>query len=182
MNGRQSLNNTTPYQTPSPAPYYLRRQNKSSIFAMSDSKLERKSQQQLKRSIQDDCKDTSDSTRNENNVSVSIRVRPLNSRERNPENANIPIIVNSENNTIKVKDKNSDSFLEFAFDNCFNSTKPSSPDYVSQEKVYLSVGKPLFEKIFNGNNVCVFCYGQTGSGVCLNDEIVLRTYFKKLIF
>ena len=139
---------------------------------MSDSKLERKpQQQQLKRSIQDDNKESSSTARNENStarnensVSVAIRVRPLNSRERNPENVNLPVMVNSENNTIKVKDKNSDSFLEFAFDHCFNSTKPSSPDYVSQEKVYLSIGKPLFEKIFNGNNVCVFAYGQTGSG------------------
>lgn len=134
------------------------------MCTMSDSKLEKKPQQQLKRPIHDDNKDSLNSQRNENNVSVVIRVRPLNCRERNPENANLPVIVDSENNTIKVKDKNSNSFLEFSFDHCFNSTKPSSSDYVSQEKVYLSIGKPLFEKIFTGNNVCVFAYGQTGSG------------------
>lgn len=49
LNGRQSLGTpVSSYRTPSPAPYYLRRQNKSSVFSMctmSDSKLERKPQQ-----------------------------------------------------------------------------------------------------------------------------------------
>ena len=119
----------------------------------------------VKRSIQDDNNNSKELQRNENSVTVAIRVRPLNSRERNPENATLPISVNSESNTIKMKDRNSEqSFLEFSFDHCFNSTKPSSPDYVSQERVYLAIGKPLFERIFNGINVSVFCYGQTGSG------------------
>lgn len=130
---------------------------------MSDSKLERKPQ--LKRSHQDELGSKDQlNQRNENSVLVAIRVRPLNCRELNPENLNLPINVNSETNTIKVKEKNSNSYLEFSFDYCFNSTKPSSIDYASQEKIYLQIGRPLFDKIFSGNNVCVFTYGQTGSG------------------
>ncbi|KAK4337183.1 hypothetical protein RND71_044009 [Anisodus tanguticus] len=105
-----------------------------------------------------------DFIRNENNVCVAVRVRPLSSKELNPENSSLPVTVDSEEKLIRLRDKTGTGYLEFTFDHCFNSTKPSAPDYMSQEKVYNAVCNPLFDKIFNGNNVCVFAYGQTGSG------------------
>eukprot|EP00930_Biecheleria_cincta_P040102 TRINITY_DN2750_c0_g1_i1.p1 TRINITY_DN2750_c0_g1~~TRINITY_DN2750_c0_g1_i1.p1 ORF type:complete len:1671 (+),score=338.01 TRINITY_DN2750_c0_g1_i1:189-5201(+) len=52
----------------------------------------------------------------------------------------------------------------YMFDVVMDSSNPSSPDHVSNEKCYALMGRPLVEQVFKGYNACLFCYGQTGTG------------------
>lgn len=50
----------------------------------------------------------------------------------------------------------------FAFDNCFDSTDPTSSEFANQEQIFEAVGVDVVENAFNGYNACIFAYGQTG--------------------
>ncbi|XP_072799887.1 kinesin-like protein KIF16B isoform X1 [Vicugna pacos] len=52
----------------------------------------------------------------------------------------------------------------FTYDFSFYSADPKSPDYVSQEMVFKTLGTDVVKSAFEGYNACVFAYGQTGSG------------------
>jgi len=45
-----------------------------------------------------------------------------------------------------------------------DSSDKSSPDYCDNNECYELMGKPLVEQVLLGYNVCLFCYGQTGTG------------------
>eukprot|EP00931_Biecheleriopsis_adriatica_P116179 TRINITY_DN91857_c0_g1_i1.p1 TRINITY_DN91857_c0_g1~~TRINITY_DN91857_c0_g1_i1.p1 ORF type:complete len:1022 (-),score=176.73 TRINITY_DN91857_c0_g1_i1:47-3064(-) len=53
---------------------------------------------------------------------------------------------------------------EFLFDYAMDSTDPSRPDYVSQEKCYTLMASRMVGHAISGYHTCLFCYGQTGSG------------------
>lgn len=52
----------------------------------------------------------------------------------------------------------------FTYDFSFYSADAKSPDYVSQEMVFKTLGTDVVKSAFEGYNACVFAYGQTGSG------------------
>uniref|UniRef100_A0A452FI70 Kinesin-like protein KIF16B n=1 Tax=Capra hircus TaxID=9925 RepID=A0A452FI70_CAPHI len=52
----------------------------------------------------------------------------------------------------------------FTYDFSFYSADTESPDYVSQEMVFRTLGTDVVKSAFEGYNACVFAYGQTGSG------------------
>ncbi|CAJ0939331.1 unnamed protein product, partial [Ranitomeya imitator] len=53
----------------------------------------------------------------------------------------------------------------FSFDYSYWShTSPDDPSFASQSRVYNDIGKEMLEHAFEGYNVCIFAYGQTGAG------------------
>uniref|UniRef100_A0A8C5YP48 Kinesin-like protein KIF16B n=1 Tax=Marmota marmota marmota TaxID=9994 RepID=A0A8C5YP48_MARMA len=52
----------------------------------------------------------------------------------------------------------------FTYDFSFYSADTKSPDYISQEMVFKTLGTDVVKSAFEGYNACVFAYGQTGSG------------------
>lgn len=42
--------------------------------------------------------------------------------------------------------------------------QPDDPCFASQDRVYNDIGKEMLEHAFEGYNVCIFAYGQTGAG------------------
>ncbi|KAJ6656876.1 hypothetical protein lerEdw1_003207 [Lerista edwardsae] len=53
----------------------------------------------------------------------------------------------------------------FSFDYSYWShTSPDDPCFASQNRVYNDIGKEMLLHAFEGYNVCIFAYGQTGAG------------------
>lgn len=106
-------------------------------------------------------------TDEESNLTVAVRIRPMNSSELE--------VVGSED-VIRVKDKqiivcpakynhpNSAVDHTFNYDHVFWSVDESDPLYAKQEDVFMTLGVPLLNSAFKGFNACLFAYGQTGSG------------------
>lgn len=42
--------------------------------------------------------------------------------------------------------------------------QPEDPSFASQNLVYNDIGKEMLQHAFEGYNVCIFAYGQTGAG------------------
>lgn len=42
--------------------------------------------------------------------------------------------------------------------------QPADPQYASQRQVYRDIGEEMLQHAFEGYNVCIFAYGQTGAG------------------
>ncbi|KAJ8016599.1 hypothetical protein DPEC_G00008910 [Dallia pectoralis] len=97
-------------------------------------------------------------------VKVAVRVRPFNSRETSKESK--CIIQMQGNSTIISNPKNpKDSAKSFSFDHSYWShTTPEDPAFASQSLVYNDLGKEMLQHAFDGYNVCIFAYGQTGAG------------------
>ncbi|XP_045109557.1 kinesin-like protein KIF14 isoform X2 [Portunus trituberculatus] len=94
-------------------------------------------------------------------VSVAVRVRPFNAREKDfGEDRSILEVLG---NTVKIT-QDSNTAQSFTFDHCFWSCDENHPQYASQEHVYNAIAVPLLEKAYEGYNTCLFAYGQTGSG------------------
>lgn len=49
-------------------------------------------------------------------------------------------------------------------DAVFMSLQPEDPCFASQSRVYNDIGKEMLLHAFEGYNVCIFAYGQTGAG------------------
>lgn len=49
-------------------------------------------------------------------------------------------------------------------DAVFMSLQPEDPCFASQNRVYNDIGKEMLLHAFEGYNVCIFAYGQTGAG------------------
>ncbi|XP_055515634.1 kinesin-like protein KIF1B isoform X13 [Leucoraja erinacea] len=97
-------------------------------------------------------------------VKVAVRVRPFNTREINKESK--CIIQMQGNITTIFNPKNpKDSPKTFSFDHSYWShTSPEDPSFASQSQVYNDIGKEMLQHSFEGYNVCIFAYGQTGAG------------------
>lgn len=79
--------------------------------------------------------------------------------------------------------------------------QPEDPCFASQNRVYNDIGKEMLLHAFEGYNVCIFAYGQTGAGKSytmmgkqeesqagiipqvkqLNDSICAHQYFQSQI-
>lgn len=45
-----------------------------------------------------------------------------------------------------------------------SSVQPADINYASQKQVYRDIGEEMLQHAFEGYNVCIFAYGQTGAG------------------
>ncbi|KAM8875097.1 kinesin-like protein KIF1A isoform 17-T17 [Spinachia spinachia] len=96
-------------------------------------------------------------------VKVAVRVRPFNSREIGKDSK--CIIQMSGNTTTIVNPKQAKDNKSFNFDYSYWShTSPEDINYASQVQVYKDIGDEMLLHAFEGYNVCIFAYGQTGAG------------------
>uniref|UniRef100_A0A669CNY2 plus-end-directed kinesin ATPase n=1 Tax=Oreochromis niloticus TaxID=8128 RepID=A0A669CNY2_ORENI len=96
-------------------------------------------------------------------VKVAVRVRPFNSREIEKDSK--LIIQMSGNTTTIINPKQAKDNKSFNFDYSYWShTSPEDVNYASQKQVYKDIGEEMLLHAFEGYNVCIFAYGQTGAG------------------
>ncbi|KAK3560783.1 hypothetical protein QTP86_019476 [Hemibagrus guttatus] len=96
-------------------------------------------------------------------VKVAVRVRPFNSREVGKESK--CIIQMSGNTTTIINPKQPKENKSFNFDYSYWShTSPEDVNYACQKQVYKDIGEEMLLHAFEGYNVCIFAYGQTGAG------------------
>ncbi|XP_023160522.1 kinesin-like protein unc-104 isoform X4 [Drosophila hydei] len=99
-------------------------------------------------------------------VKVAVRVRPFNSREIARESKCI-IEMTGATTAItnpKVPPNTSESVKRFNFDYSYWSHDPHDLDFSTQSMVYKDIGEEMLQHSFDGYNVCIFAYGQTGAG------------------
>ncbi|XP_078094804.1 kinesin-like protein KIF1B isoform X9 [Mustelus asterias] len=97
-------------------------------------------------------------------VKVAVRVRPFNSRETGKDSKCIIQMQGSSTSIINPKNPK-ESPKTFSFDYSYWShTSPEDPAFASQSQVYNDIGKEMLQHSFEGYNVCIFAYGQTGAG------------------
>ncbi|XP_072754631.1 kinesin-like protein KIF14 isoform X1 [Anoplolepis gracilipes] len=95
------------------------------------------------------------------NLTVGIRIRPLNSKELN--DPKVTRVMQGNGQTVTVECES--AHHTFMYDHCFVSyNDPLTPGHASQEIVFRNMVLPLVQNAFEGYNVCLFAYGQTGSG------------------
>ncbi|XP_026140976.1 kinesin-like protein KIF1A isoform X9 [Carassius auratus] len=96
-------------------------------------------------------------------VKVAVRVRPFNSREIGKESK--CIIQMTGNTTTIMNPKLPKESKSFNFDYSYWShTTPEDVNYACQKQVYKDIGEEMLLHAFEGYNVCIFAYGQTGAG------------------
>uniref|UniRef100_A0A4W4F4B8 Kinesin family member 13Bb n=1 Tax=Electrophorus electricus TaxID=8005 RepID=A0A4W4F4B8_ELEEL len=97
-----------------------------------------------------------DTSLNDSNVKVAVRVRPMNRRERD---LKTKCVVEMDRTQTGV------CVCVFAYDYCFWSMDEVETDkFAGQEVVFQCLGENLLDNAFQGYNACIFAYGQTGSG------------------
>ncbi|XP_062283330.1 kinesin-like protein KIF1B isoform X3 [Scomber scombrus] len=97
-------------------------------------------------------------------VKVAVRVRPFNSREMSKDSK---CIIQMQGNTTTILNPKTpkEPAKTFSFDYSYWShTTPEDPSFASQNLVYNDIGKEMLQHAFEGYNVCIFAYGQTGAG------------------
>ncbi|XP_028438746.1 kinesin-like protein KIF1B isoform X1 [Perca flavescens] len=97
-------------------------------------------------------------------VKVAVRVRPFNSREMGKDSK---CIIQMQGNTTTILNPKApkEPAKTFSFDYSYWShTTPEDPSFASQNLVYNDIGKEMLAHAFEGYNVCIFAYGQTGAG------------------
>ncbi|XP_068190786.1 kinesin-like protein KIF1B isoform X6 [Antennarius striatus] len=97
-------------------------------------------------------------------VKVAVRVRPFNSREISKESK---CIIQMQGNTTTISNPKApkEPAKTFSFDYSYWShTSPDDASFASQNLVYNDIGKEMLAHAFEGYNVCIFAYGQTGAG------------------
>ncbi|XP_073928323.1 kinesin-like protein KIF1A isoform X19 [Castor canadensis] len=97
-------------------------------------------------------------------VKVAVRVRPFNSREMSRDSKCI-IQMSGSTTTIVNPKQPKETPKSFSFDYSYWShTSPEDINYASQKQVYRDIGEEMLQHAFEGYNVCIFAYGQTGAG------------------
>ncbi|KAK7889810.1 hypothetical protein WMY93_025370 [Mugilogobius chulae] len=94
-------------------------------------------------------------------VTVAVRVRPFNSREKR-EKALQVIFMNGQETLVHHPDTKQS--YTFTYDFSFCSVDNSDSAFASQQMIYETLAMPLLHRAFEGYNTCLFAYGQTGSG------------------
>lgn len=98
-------------------------------------------------------------------VKVAVRVRPFNNREISRE---CKCIIRMGGNTTTISNPKAenpkDAQKSFNFDYSYWSHNESDPEFSSQLVVYKDIGEEMLQHSFDGYNVCIFAYGQTGAG------------------
>ncbi|KAI9527241.1 Kinesin-like protein kif1c [Dissostichus eleginoides] len=97
-------------------------------------------------------------------VKVAVRVRPFNSRETG---RNAKCVIQMQGNTTCITNPKQpkDGAKNFSFDYSYWShTTAEEPGFACQRQVYKDIGEEMLLHAFEGYNVCIFAYGQTGGG------------------
>lgn len=100
-------------------------------------------------------------------VKVAVRVRPFNNRELQ---RSTQCIIRMEGPTTYIQNPRAqpgepDSIKSFKYDYSYWShTDVSDSNFATQNQVYNDLGIEMLEHAFDGYNVCIFAYGQTGAG------------------
>ncbi|XP_063696569.1 kinesin-like protein unc-104 isoform X4 [Culicoides brevitarsis] len=99
-------------------------------------------------------------------VKVAVRVRPFNSREIVRD---AKLIIEMSGNTTSITNPKlppgaPDSVKRFNYDYSYASNDPDDPEFANQQMVYADIGEEMLQHSFDGYNVCIFAYGQTGAG------------------
>ncbi|XP_024082075.1 kinesin-like protein unc-104 isoform X5 [Cimex lectularius] len=99
-------------------------------------------------------------------VKVAVRVRPFNNREISRE---CKCIIEMAGYTTSITNPKAppgtkDAVKSFNYDYSYCSHDPTDPNFTSQIMVYKDIGEEMLEHAFEGYNVCIFAYGQTGAG------------------
>ncbi|KAF3420095.1 hypothetical protein E2986_07328 [Frieseomelitta varia] len=99
-------------------------------------------------------------------VKVAVRVRPFNNREISREAQCIIEMSGSTTSILnpKAPPGSKDAIKSFNYDYSYFSMDPNDTNYSSQLMVYKDIGEEMLEHAFEGYNVCIFAYGQTGAG------------------
>ncbi|XP_065313232.1 kinesin-like protein unc-104 isoform X3 [Gordionus sp. m RMFG-2023] len=99
-------------------------------------------------------------------VKVAVRVRPFNSREYSYDCKSI--IEMTDKTTIitnpKISPNSKEAIKSFNFDYSYYSHDSENPSFATQDMVYKDIGEEMLNHAFEGYNVCIFAYGQTGAG------------------
>ncbi|RWS24009.1 kinesin-like protein unc-104 isoform X13, partial [Leptotrombidium deliense] len=95
-------------------------------------------------------------------VKVAVRVRPFNNREINYQCKCI-LSMNGQTTTI-YNPKVNDPPKSFTYDYSYWSHNENDINFATQNKVYEDIGEEMLDHAFEGYNVCIFAYGQTGAG------------------
>ncbi|XP_064357147.1 kinesin-like protein KIF1C, partial [Dromaius novaehollandiae] len=97
-------------------------------------------------------------------VKVAVRVRPFSSRESSRD-AKCVIQMQGRTTCITNPRLPKDGAKNFTFDYSYWShTSEEDPRFASQRQVYRDIGAEMLLHAFEGYNVCIFAYGQTGAG------------------
>jgi hypothetical protein len=97
-------------------------------------------------------------------VVVAVRVRPFNKREKELGSTNI-VTMDAKTNSTTLTDPANGNVKKFTFDYSYNSFAPaSSPEHCSQQMVWDDIGERVLKSAYEGFNVSLFAYGQTGAG------------------
>nr|CAH7736207.1 unnamed protein product [Callosobruchus chinensis] len=99
-------------------------------------------------------------------VKVAVRVRPFNNREISRE---CKCIIQMSGNTTAITNpkaelNSKEAQKSFNFDYSYWSHDETDPAFSSQLVVYKDIGEEMLQHSFDGYNVCIFAYGQTGAG------------------
>ncbi|XP_061097068.1 kinesin-like protein KIF1A [Conger conger] len=96
-------------------------------------------------------------------VKVAVRVRPFNSREISKESKCIIQMTGNTTTILNPKQPKENKSFNFDF-SYWSHTSPEDINYASQLQVYKDIGEEMLLHAFEGYNVCIFAYGQTGAG------------------
>ncbi|CAF4112201.1 unnamed protein product [Rotaria sp. Silwood2] len=98
-------------------------------------------------------------------VRVAVRVRPFNIRERNRQ-AKCIIRMDQKEQTTFIRNPIDDTVKHYKYDYSYWSCDENinNQKFSTQEQVYQDLGIEMLEHSFEGYNVCIFAYGQTGAG------------------
>ena len=124
-------------------------------------------------------REAADEQESAHNIKVSVRVRPLNSRERTMGAQVVTYVRDEHSNEIAITGHVSNSanssthqstkekVNHFVFDHVFDSSSPAREDgvkHADQRFVFEHIGLEICEAAWHGFNASLFAYGQTGSG------------------
>ncbi|XP_061588261.1 kinesin-like protein KIF1A isoform X2 [Cololabis saira] len=96
-------------------------------------------------------------------VKVAVRVRPFNSREIGKDSKCIIQMTGNTTTILNPKQPKENKSFNFDF-SYWSHTTPEDINYASQVQVYRDIGEEMLLHAFEGYNVCIFAYGQTGAG------------------
>uniref|UniRef100_A0AC35TYZ4 Kinesin-like protein unc-104 n=1 Tax=Rhabditophanes sp. KR3021 TaxID=114890 RepID=A0AC35TYZ4_9BILA len=97
-------------------------------------------------------------------VKVAVRVRPFNSREL-ANDSKCVISVQDKTTTISGSSGNAPTQSHsYSYDYSYWSFSREDNHFASQQQVYEELGVEMLDHAFQGYNVCIFAYGQTGAG------------------
>lgn len=96
-------------------------------------------------------------------VKVAVRVRPFNTRER-ARQAKCIIRMDPHEQTTFIRNPIDETVKHYKYDysywSCDDNTHQHT--FATQEQVYRDLGIEMLQHAFEGYNVCIFAYGQTG--------------------